>query len=86
MAVVQRCIFLLVFAIFEGQISVSCNTELWSLSSDKLSGYIRPKCFQVLKRLLFYLGIQETFSLGLLCMYTVPKNKQSRNFKFLLKA
>ena len=34
MAVVQRCVFLLVFAVVEGQISVSCNIELWSLSSD----------------------------------------------------
>ena len=28
-------------------ISVFCNTELWSLSSDQLSGYIKAQAFSI---------------------------------------
>ena len=53
MAVVYQCVisFNLCFALQQKEdynlISVYCNTEFWSLSSDKLSGYIKAQVFSI---------------------------------------
>ena len=38
-------------------ISVYCSTEFWSLSSDKLSGYIKAQAFSILVSLFFELRL-----------------------------
>ena len=38
-------------------ISVYCSTELWSLCSDKLSGYIKAQVFSILVSLFFELRL-----------------------------
>ena len=40
--------------------SVYCNTEFWSSSSDKLSGYIKAQAFSILDSLFFYLRLNSS--------------------------
>ena len=46
-AIVRQCLFLSLFCALQYMeylfISVNCNTEFWSLSSDSLRGYKRPR-------------------------------------------
>ena len=41
-------------------ISVYCSTEFWSLSSDKLSGYIKAQAFSILVSLFFQLRLNSS--------------------------
>ena len=41
-------------------ISVYCSTEFWSLSSDKLSGYIKVQAFSILDSLFFELRLNSS--------------------------